>query len=200
MAASTLVIGSGDQLSDELADRLGGVVEKFGEQVPPNITGAVVVVGAEPPTPSDLATMSEQVWDRTVDDTMWAALAALQRAHSAFGGRGGRIVVVVPTIGMAGAARLVAYTTALEGIRAMAKSAARQWYCDDTTVNLVAAPLRLFAPALDTASAHLTAAVVTDDSTLVHTVAEAVAFLLRTDIDHLVGETIVADGGAVMLP
>lgn len=101
---------------------------------------------------------------------------------------------------MAGAARLVAYTTAVEGIRAMAKSAARQWKREDVSVNLVAAPLRLFTPEMDSFTAHLTAAVVHDDSTLLHTVVEAVKFLLRPDIDHLVGETIVADGGAVMLP
>jgi 3-oxoacyl-[acyl-carrier protein] reductase len=36
-------------------------------------------------------------------------------------------VLIVPTTGVPGSAGLVPYTTAVEGIRAMAESAARQW-------------------------------------------------------------------------
>ncbi|MCT7661216.1 SDR family oxidoreductase [Mycobacterium deserti] len=200
MAASTVVMGPASGLSRELADSLDVVVEED-RVLPSDVAGVVLIIGAHPPpTPSEITTLRGEAWDRIVDDMMWGALAALQRARSAFGGRDGRIVVVVPTIGMAGAARLAAYTTAVEGIRAMAKSAARQWHRDGVRVNLVAAPLRLFASALDASSAHLTAAVVPDDSTLIHTVAESVAFLLRPDIGHLVGETLIVDGGSVMLP
>jgi 3-oxoacyl-[acyl-carrier protein] reductase len=99
---------------------------------------------------------------------------------------------------MTGAAEGVGYTTAIEGIRAMAKSAARQWCSDGIVVNLIAAPVSLFAPGLD--ASHLTAAALPDDGTLIHSVVETTKFLLRRDIDHLVGATIVADGGSVMLP
>jgi 3-oxoacyl-[acyl-carrier protein] reductase len=201
VVAATVIVGADDPLSRALAGGLDGLVAPRGHPLPSGITGAVVIVGTDPPpVPSDLTMLSEDAFNRAVDDVMWNALSALQSARAAIGEQGGRIVVVVPTIGMAGAAQLVGYTTALEGVRAMAKSAARQWHRDGVTVNLVAAPLRLFVPTLDAAAAHLTAAVVTDDSGLIHTVTEAVAFLLRSDIDHLVGETIIADGGAVMLP
>ena len=63
--------------------------------------------------------------DAPVDDTMWEALVALQGAHASMATAGGRIVVVLPTIGLAGAVGQVDYTTAVEGIRAMAKSARR---------------------------------------------------------------------------
>lgn len=201
MASSTVVLGAADGLARELADGLDGIVAAPGRGLASDITGAVVVVGTDAtPRPSDAVGLSGEEWDHIVDGMMWSALAAIQRARSALAPHGGRIVVVVPTIGMAGAAQLVAYTTAVEGIRAMAKSAARQWKPEGVSVNLVAAPLRLFAPEMDSFTAHLTVAVVHDDSTLLHTVVEAVKFLLRPDIDHLVGETIVADGGAVMLP
>ncbi|WP_242660199.1 SDR family oxidoreductase [Mycobacterium mantenii] len=198
---SAVVLGPADGLSRGLADKLRGTVAEPEQALPPHITSAVVVAGTHPPPRlADAATLSGADWDRTVDGMMWSALAALQRARSAFNSDGGRIVVVVPTIGMAGAAQLLAYTTALEGIRAMAKSAARQWQPEGVPVNLVAAPLRLFAPSVDASAAHLAAAVVQDDSTLLHSVAEAVAFLLRPDLHHLLGETIVVDGGSVMLP
>lgn len=110
----------------------------------------------------------------------------------------GRIVLVVPTIGMAGAAGSVGYTTAIEGIRAMAKSAARQWGSEGITVNMIAAPLSVFAA--EVATSHLSAAAVRDDATLTHSIVETAKFLLRDDLDHLTGETIVVDGGSAMLP
>jgi 3-oxoacyl-[acyl-carrier protein] reductase len=132
-----------------------------------------------------------------VDDTIWRTLAALQTAHASMA-RGGRIVLILPTIGMTGAAGLVDYTTAIEGIRALAKSAARQWTSDGTRVNMIAAPLALFATDGDTS--HLTAAAVQHDETLIHSIVETAKFLLRHDVDHLTGDTIVVDGGSVMLP
>lgn len=201
MAPSIAVLGLADDLTRGLADKLDAIVVEPERVLPSDITGAVVVVATDPPQrPSDLVSLTGEDWDRIVDGMMWHTLTGLQRARSAFTADMRRIVVVVPTIGMAGAAQLVAYTTALEGIRAMAKSAARQWLSQGVFVNLVAAPLRLFAPAMDGVSAHLAAAVRYDDSTLLHSVAAAVAFLLRPDIGHVLGETIVVDGGALMLP
>jgi 3-oxoacyl-[acyl-carrier protein] reductase len=136
--------------------------------------------------------------DTSVDEMIWQALVALQAAHAEMADRGGRIVLVLPTIGMSGAAGLVRYTTALEGIRAMAKSAARQWGSVGLAVNMVAAPLRLFTADCD--ARHLTAPAVNDTGTLVRSVTETVEFLLRSDIDHLTGETIIVDGGSVMAP
>jgi 3-oxoacyl-[acyl-carrier protein] reductase len=132
-----------------------------------------------------------------VDDTIWQALAALQTAHASTA-RGGRIVLILPTIGMTGAAGLVDYTAAVEGIRALAKSAARQWASEGIAVNMIAAPLALFAT--DGDASHLTAAAVQHDETLIHSVVETATFLLRNDLDHLTGDTIVVDGGSVMLP
>lgn len=201
MAPSIVALGPAVGLTRGLADKLNAIIAEPEGALPSDMTGAVVVVGTDPPpSPSDVVSLSDEEWDRIVEGMMWRTLTALQRACSAFSADMGRIVVVVPTIGIVGSAQLVAFTTALEGIRAMAKSAARQWQPRGVSVNLVAAPLQLFAPAMDTASAHLTAAVCHDDSTLLHSVVEAVTFLLRPDVGHVLGETIVVDGGALMLP
>ncbi len=82
----------------------------------------------------------------------------------------------------------------------MAKSAARQWASDDIIVNTITAPLNLFAPALAPLASHLTAAALQDAEGLVESIVETLKLLLRKDIRHLVGATIVVDGGAVMLP
>jgi 3-oxoacyl-[acyl-carrier protein] reductase len=137
----------------------------------------------------------------SIDDTtdpgemMWQALVALQTARSS---NTRRVVLIVPTIGMAGAPAAVSYTTAIEGVRAMAKSAARQWSSAGVGVNIVAAPAHLFARDVD--SSHLTAAAVVDAEALIHSVIETVRFLLRDDLEPLTGATIVVDGGSVMLP
>jgi 3-oxoacyl-[acyl-carrier protein] reductase len=186
MTSTTIVLGPTHAVSNALAGALDTTVRDLEAPVPSEIDGVVIVVG------TDLT--------GGVGDRMWRTLAALQSAHSSMHGRDGRIVIVLPTIGMAGAADLVAYTTALEGIRAMAKSAARQWRSDGISVNMVAAPLQLFVPGRDASAAHLTAAAFTDDSTLIHSVVESAKFLLRHDIDHLAGATVVTDGGSVMLP
>lgn len=132
------------------------------------------------------------------DETMWRALVALQAAWRSMRPRGGRIVLVVSTVGMAGATGAVPYTTAIEGIRAMAKSAARQWGSAAIGVNIIAAPARLFATHVD--ASHLTAAAVPDDARLIRSIVTTATFLLRPDIEHVTGETIVVDGGSVMLP
>lgn len=132
------------------------------------------------------------------DETMWRALVALQTAWRSMRPRGGRIVLVLPTVGMAGAAGAVPYTTAIEGIRAMAKSAARQWGSAAIGVNIIAAPARLFATQVD--ASHLTVAAVQGDEGLIQSIVETAMFLLRPGIEHVTGETIVVDGGSVMLP
>jgi 3-oxoacyl-[acyl-carrier protein] reductase len=38
------------------------------------------------------------------------------------------------------------------------------------------------------------------DSALIHSVVETAKFLLREYLRHLTGETIIVDGGSVMLP
>lgn len=133
-------------------------------------------------------------------ETMWNALVALQTAYSTRAAPHGRIVLILPTVGIAGAAGLVSYTTALEGIRAMVKSAARQWASEGIQVNIVAAPVRVFAPGLAGCDAHMTTAAIPDDSGLVHSIVATTSFLLRPDITHVVGDTVVVDGGSVMLP
>src|SRR5262249_12348721 len=78
-------------------------------------------------TTEPLADRAEADWDRRCEAMLRAALYACQAAGRALSARGGRLVLVTPTIALTGAAGLVPYVTAVEGMRAMAKSAARQW-------------------------------------------------------------------------
>ena len=201
MADKVVVIGAAGGVASALADGLGAALGGHDTLAASDFDSVVITVGTEPaPRLHDTATLSAVEWDIRVGETMWEALVTLQLAHAALENRGGRVVVVVPTVGIGGAAGLVPYTTAVEGIRAMAKSATRQWGRDGIVVNLIAAPIRVFAEALAESDGHLTNAAVADDPTLVHSLVETTKFLLRSDVQHLAGETIVVDGGSVMLP
>lgn len=201
MADKVVVIGAPEGVASALADGLGVALGTRHTLSASDVDSVVITVGTEPaPGLQDTATLSSAEWDIRVGQTMWEALVTLQSAHAALENRGGRIVLVVPTVGIAGAAGLVPYTTAVEGIRAMAKSATRQWGRDGIVVNLIAAPIRVFAEGLAESDGHLTNPAVTNDSNLVHSLVETTKFLLRSDVQHLAGETIVVDGGSVMLP
>jgi 3-oxoacyl-[acyl-carrier protein] reductase len=196
---SAAVLGSSDVVSGAVAGRLGCAVQPLDASLPLGLDGVVLVMGSGA-RPTPLTSLDESEWRRLAERPMRQTLTALQRSYVSMSGRGGRIVIIVPATGMSGAADLVPYTTAIEGIRAMAKSAARQWAPDGIVLNMIAVPAAVFAPVLGAATSHLTAPAVTDDYGLIETIVETTKFLLSREITHLVGATIVADGGSVMSP
>src|SRR5688572_28683762 len=73
----------------------------------------------------------EELTDDDFDDAweqpMREAIAGFQGAHRA---KHARLIALVPTIGMSGAATLAHAAATAEAIRVMVKSAARQWGAD----------------------------------------------------------------------
>lgn len=195
------VIGGSDAISWAIAASFRSVVHNVGESIPSKSESVVIVVGVDPVVePVHLNAVSETDWHRFTENPMREVLSALQRAFSSMREEGGRIVLVLPSIGMAGAPYLVPCATAFEGIRAMAKSAARQWASANVIVNLIVAPLELFTPALSPSAAHVTTAAVQDDDKIIASITETARFLLKPEVKGVVGETVVVDGGAMMLP
>jgi NAD(P)-dependent dehydrogenase (short-subunit alcohol dehydrogenase family) len=153
-------------------------------------------------TMQPLADTTDADWDRRCEAMLRAALYCCQAAGRELSARGGRLVLVTPTIALTGAAGLVPYATAVEGMRAMAKSAARQWGGSGITVNCVAPPVELMAPAgtPNPAGLALAGRALGREPDARRDVAPVVA-LLAADAAHLVtGATIPVDGGSVMAP
>lgn len=195
------VIGRSDPVSSAIAASLKTVVHDSNELIPPGTNSVVVAVGVDPMLePTHLHSMSAAEWHLFAEQPMRYALTALQRSHASTRQNGGRIVLVLPSVGMTGGPHIVAWAAALEGIRAMAKSAARQWAHEGVIVNLIAAPLHLFSPGLGPSAAHLSAAALSDDEKVIESVVETTRFLLKREVAGMVGETIIVDGGALMLP
>jgi len=143
-----------------------------------------------------LADVDDERWWTVWEGTMRTTLALLQAVHPHLRGRAGRVVLVTPTLSMAGAPDLVPWTTALEGQRLLARSAARQWGADGITVNCVApsaellgvdvGELALAPPALGRAG---------DPET---DLGPIVTWLCSTKSHFLTGVTLCADGGSWM--
>ena len=132
----------------------------------------------------------EHIWE----SGMRAAIACCQSAFLAFGGAGGRIVFVVPTVSMSGAPGLAPLCALLEGQRILAKSAARQWGPVGITVNVLAPALAGFDGDTISLAPPALGAVEAGD------VGEVLVGLLAPEMRLVTGTTVGADGGIWMAP
>jgi 3-oxoacyl-[acyl-carrier protein] reductase len=163
---------------------------------------AVVHVCADDATlPSGpLASTDAEEWDSGCERGVWRALTTLQAAHAALSRRGGgQVVMVTATAGVSGAADSVPLLAAVEGVRALAKSAARQWGALGISVNCLAVPLDLLAPTHAGLTSFLPPAAIPRADPL-DDVAGAIEFLSGPDAHGISGATLLVDGGAVMAP
>jgi NAD(P)-dependent dehydrogenase (short-subunit alcohol dehydrogenase family) len=148
----------------------------------------------------DLADVTDERWDLIWEATMRAARAVLQASFAPMRGHDGRIVFVAPTVSMSGAERLVPYTTALEGQRLLAKSAARQWGPDGITVNCLAVAPEQVPTGLSSTATSLAPAALGRIGDAQHDLGPVVAFLLGAAGHFVTGATISVDGGVWMAP
>jgi 3-oxoacyl-[acyl-carrier protein] reductase len=147
-----------------------------------------------------LAQTDAAAWNRRCEHVLRCAVWCTRAAWTQLRAGGGRIVFLTPTVSMTGAVGLVPYAAAVEGIRALAKSAARQWGAVGITVACVAPPVELM---VDRTSARTDPTI--GDPALGRNpepgdVVPVVAMLLGDDARGLTGSTVVVDGGVVMTP
>ena len=142
-----------------------------------------------------LAETDPASWDARCEAVLRTALWCCQAAYGALRERGGRIVLVTPTVGLTGGSALVPYATAVEGMRALAKTAARQWGERGIAVNCVAPPVELVGEASGPDVAVPALGRLPDART---DVAPVVATLVGDTF--VTGTTVVVDGGMVMAP
>lgn len=199
MLDQRVVVLTGDRVG--LADQLRRLNAAVYESLDAAAGGSdrvhvVVHLPAVAPSPRPLAETSEADWDAHGEAQLRAALVACQAAFAHLREHGGRIILVTPTAGLVGAAGFVPIATATEGMRALAKSAARQWGQYGITVNCVAPSLVLLgadAPAAVDPPALGRAATVED-------LARTIAVLASDAAASITGATIPVDGGVVMMP
>ena len=140
----------------------------------------------------DIADLAERDWIDACESTLDAAYRLAQAAHSHLAASHGRLVFLVPTIGLTGAAGYAAFATAAESIRALAKGMAKTWGHDHITVNTIA-----YAFAADPATTRMSLVPpalgrlpITETD-----IAPVVALLDSPDAHFVTGATLVIDGG-----
>ena len=94
-------------------------------------------------TGASITSLSEQQWDEACERPLRRAVVALQTIH-ALVDDGTAVVLVLPNVGSVGVAGLVPLCSAAEGIRVLAKSAARRWGARAITVNTIEVELAAF--------------------------------------------------------
>lgn len=135
-------------------------------------------------------------WDSAVDAPVLATLTTLQAARRRLGA-GGRILVVVPAIGLTGLSWQVPLCTAAEAQRALVKSAARAWGDAGIAVNVLGARLVDLGGDGHAGGGVRSASLAAwggDD------LVAAAMLLLRRGARRTTGVTLVADAGLTMLP
>jgi 3-oxoacyl-[acyl-carrier protein] reductase len=145
-------------------------------------------------TPCPLVELTDDdfgaAWQTTMDVATAACVNARERMPS-----GGTIVLTTPTIGQSGASHYAHWSAAAEGVRVLAKSAARQWGPEGITVNAVAV-----SPALALSEPARAGSTSLAPPALVGTVADTAAFIIGfcTIAQAVTGQTITSDSGVWM--
>lgn len=172
-----------------VVDRLGPVDALVHAEVPPDAL-----------RPCPLVEVDDMQWAEIWERGFLTTLRCCQVAHDHMRGRGGRIVLVTPTLALTGAAQLAPYAALAEAQRALAKSAARQWGADGITVNCLGpGPGALVGDGMAFDETILTPPAL-PDGPVEADLGPVLAFLAGADSHALTGATLNVDGGVWMAP
>jgi len=179
-----------DATAERWITHLGGPVDLFVHAAMPAIAFERI----------DFTDVDDARWEAVWEGAMRSTLFALQRVYRQMRGRGGRIVLVTPTVAMSGAERLVPYTTAVEGQRLLAKSAARQWGPDGITVNCLAPAPEHVPIGVESRSVSLAPPALGGPGDVIWDLGPVAVWLVSDAAHFVTGATISADGGVWMAP
>jgi NAD(P)-dependent dehydrogenase (short-subunit alcohol dehydrogenase family) len=162
-----------------------------------------VVHGAIDPIAYERVAMHEvddARWDAVWEQTLRRTLFVLQAGYVQMRAEGGAFVVMTSLVGMAGAAELAPFAAAMEGVRILAKSAARQWGADGIRVNCLAPAPEQVPVGVASSELALSPPALGRPGDPEADLAPIAAWLLGDDAHFCTGATLSVDGGVWMAP
>jgi NAD(P)-dependent dehydrogenase (short-subunit alcohol dehydrogenase family) len=156
------------------------------------------------PVPTPLESFDDAELDWTFDTGFRGTFWAMQAAFSHMRERGGRIINFASMYGMIGNSGTVGYNITKEAVRALTRTAAREWAPYGITANVVAPTAKTdSADEIERANPEGMAAAVASipmgrlgDPRL--DIAPAVLFLATDDARYITGQTVGVDGGSLL--
>jgi 3-oxoacyl-[acyl-carrier protein] reductase len=148
---------------------------------------------------TNLASLSLDEWTQRSEAPLRETFAFHQAAQRFLADRGGRILVVIPTVGLSGGARFVPLATTAEADRSLVKAQARVSGALGITLNCVAVDSALLVGSgtdPDRGGLPKHALPIPD----LGQVADVIVGLLGSAFDGITGQTIAVDGGRWMAP
>ena len=156
-----------------------------------------------PQEPTDCADMSSEIWAEGCEQPIAEALTCLAQHRDALLATNGHVVFVVPSFAMSGAKGFSAAAAAGEGLRTLAKGAAKQWGKDNVRVNTIALDPQHFVPGeagkqLSAVMGLATSSGFGHKGDITTDIASALDWLTDDDARFITGATLTLDGGIWM--
>lgn len=158
-----------------------------------------IAIRSEQSTAGDLAATTLEDWSARVESPLREMVAFHHAAQRFLAPRGGRIVVVIPTVGLSGGPGFVPLATTAEADRSLVKAQARASGALGITINCVAVASALLTGAdRDPDRAGLPKPALSPPD--LGRVADVIVGLLSPELGEVTGQTIAVDGGRWMAP
>ncbi len=158
-----------------------------------------------PHTPVPLLDHDDAIIDLCFDTGFRGSFYFMQAAHPHLAERGGKIINIASGAGLQGMEGQAAYGATKEAIRALSKTAAREWAKDGINVNIICplanspgvAKLLKAAPEMEARITRGNPIARIGDCE--EDIGPVAVFLASDDARYVTGHTLPADGGAVMI-
>ncbi|MFP6654316.1 MAG: SDR family oxidoreductase, partial [Myxococcota bacterium] len=158
-----------------------------------------------PLKPVPILEHTDEIFDLCFDTGLRGTFYFMRACHPYLKTRGGRIINVGSGAGLDGMAGQGAYGAAKEAIRALSKTAAREWGADGINVNIICPLAKSPGVAALIENAPEMEARMTKGQPIQRIgdceedIGPVVVFLASEDARYVTGQTIPVDGGSVMI-
>lgn len=177
---------------------VSAVVERFGRL-------DVLVNNAHASKQAPILETTPEMWELSMNTGMYATVNLMTAAHPELKKVAGSVVNFASGAGLRGQPTQVTYAAAKEAIRAITRVAANEWSADGIRVNLVS-PIALTPGITAWSEEHpeqyqqvvsgIPLGRLGDPE---HDIAPVVAFLAGDESRYMTGQTLMTDGGSIML-